>query len=67
MLHVVFEFYWRRNVYFLNICIIRVFYRFNRNRALHIQHIIKQRHAILFYFNFVSLRHYLYMYMYYLV
>jgi hypothetical protein len=25
----------RRSVYFLNICYIRVFYRFNRNRALH--------------------------------
>ena len=25
---------WRRNVYFLNICIIRVFYRFNRSKAL---------------------------------
>jgi hypothetical protein len=24
----------RRSVYFLNICYIRVFYRFNRNRAL---------------------------------
>jgi hypothetical protein len=26
----------RRSVYFLNICFIRVFYRFNRNRALQI-------------------------------
>jgi len=34
ILHVVFEFYWRRNVYFLNIRIIRVFYCFNRKRAL---------------------------------
>jgi len=25
---------WRRSVYFLNIYIIRVYYRFNRNRAL---------------------------------
>jgi len=25
---------WRRGVYFLNIYIIRVYYRFNRNRAL---------------------------------
>ena len=25
----------RRDIYFLNNCIIRVFYRFNRNRALH--------------------------------
>ena len=27
-------FWWWRSVYFLNICFIRVFYRFNRNRAL---------------------------------
>ena len=27
---------WRRAVYFLNIYIIRVYYRFNRNRALHL-------------------------------
>ena len=26
---------WRRSVYFLNIYIIRVYYHFNRNRALH--------------------------------
>jgi hypothetical protein len=26
----------RRSVYFLNICIIRMFYRFNRNRALQV-------------------------------
>ena len=26
----------RRGIYFLNIYIIRVYYRFNRNRALHI-------------------------------
>jgi hypothetical protein len=26
----------RRSVYFLNICYIRVFYRFNRNRALQV-------------------------------
>jgi len=26
---------WRRNVYFLNKCFIRVFYRFNRSRVLH--------------------------------
>lgn len=25
---------WRRSVYFLNLCFIRVFYRFNINRAL---------------------------------
>jgi len=31
----VFENYWRRDIYFLNICITRVFYRFNRSRALH--------------------------------
>ena len=30
-----FENYWRRDVYFLNICIIRVFYHFNRSRTLH--------------------------------
>jgi len=30
-----FDICWRRSVYFLNICFIRVFYRFNRNRALH--------------------------------
>jgi hypothetical protein len=29
-----FGIYWRREVYFLNICIIHVFYRFNRSRAL---------------------------------
>jgi len=34
--YMLFEIYWRRNVYFLNICIIRVFYRFNRSRALQI-------------------------------
>jgi len=28
--------FWRRSVYFLNKCFIRVFYRFNRNRALQI-------------------------------
>ena len=27
---------WWRDVYFLNKCFIRVYYRFNRNRALHI-------------------------------
>jgi len=28
------ETFWRRNVYFLNICVIHVFYRFNRSKAL---------------------------------
>jgi len=28
--------FWRRDVYFLNKCFIRGFYRFNRNRALHL-------------------------------
>jgi len=39
-MHVVSFFVWRRSVYFLNICFIRVFYRFNRNRALH--HVLKK-------------------------
>ena len=30
--------FWRRDVYFLNKCFIRVFYRFNGNRALQKQH-----------------------------
>jgi len=30
-----FETYWRRDVYFLNICNIHLFYRFNRSMALH--------------------------------
>ena len=34
-MHVVWILMWRRSVYFLNIYIIRVYYRFNRNRALH--------------------------------
>jgi len=34
-MHVVWIFVWRCSVYFLNRCFIRVFYRFNRNRALH--------------------------------
>jgi len=32
--HVVWILMWRRSVYFLNIYIIRVYYRFNRNRVL---------------------------------
>ena len=31
-----FDIYWRRSVYFLNICVIHVYYRFNRNRALQV-------------------------------
>jgi len=34
-MHVVWILMCRRSVYFLNIYIIRVYYRFNRNRALH--------------------------------
>jgi hypothetical protein len=34
-MHVEFLDYVRRSVYLLNICYIRVFYRFNRNMALH--------------------------------
>jgi len=34
-MHVVWIMMWRRSVYFLNIYIIRVYYRFNRNRVLH--------------------------------
>jgi len=34
-MHVVWILMWRRSVYFLNICFIRVYYRFNRNKALH--------------------------------
>jgi len=34
--------YWRRGVYFLNICYIHVIYRFNRSRALHLVFILKQ-------------------------
>jgi len=33
-MHAVWIIVWRRSVYFLNICFIRVFYRFNRNRVL---------------------------------
>jgi len=29
------EIYWRCDVYFLNNCYIRVFYHFNKSRALH--------------------------------
>ena len=35
-MHVVWILMWRRSVYFLNICIIRGYYRFNRNRVLHV-------------------------------
>jgi len=30
-----FETYWRRDVYFSNVCNIHLFYRFNRNKTLH--------------------------------
>jgi len=36
LLCMLFEFYWRRDIYFLNICIFRVFYRFNKSRALQV-------------------------------
>jgi len=32
LMHVSFENYWRRDNYFLNNCIIRVFYRFKKRR-----------------------------------
>jgi len=35
-IHVVWILMWRRSVYFLNICCIRVFYRFNRSRVLQV-------------------------------
>jgi len=35
-MHVVWFWMWRCSVYFLDIYIIRVFYRFNRSRALHL-------------------------------
>ena len=38
---------WRRDVYFLNIYIIRVYYRFNRNRALHLHLVSTDRASLL--------------------
>jgi hypothetical protein len=39
-MHVVCLNFVRRSVYFLNICYIPVFYRFNRSRALHCSHFL---------------------------
>jgi len=35
-MHVILRIYRRRDIYFLNICYIRVFYRFNRSRVLQV-------------------------------